>query len=314
MSSVACILDASHEKEWQNFCELVSGTDIYFSAKYHQLCEINNEGEARLFAFSDGGNVFIYPFMLTKGSSHDSLKIKTAYGYTGPLSNSMNSEFLHCAWSEFENWSVRKGVKLEFVRFHPLFSNQKFAPSDMKVVLDRHTISLNLSGNREDLIGRYSSLHKRNLKKSQSYKFDFTDCSMNEFKALYFETMERNNASEFYFFNRDYFEWLNTNLIGNFRIFCVRLNNQAVAAAIFLFGPDYIHYHLGGSKIEFQNHRANNALMHNVALWAQENGRVKLHLGGGRTNSESDNLFRFKKTIGDTYEDFYIGERARNFS
>ena len=50
-----------------------------------------------------------------------------------------------------------------------------------------------------------------------------------------------------------------------------------------------------------------------ITLWGKENGYNVIHNGGGRTNSEEDSLYKFKKQFAqNTKFDFYIGKNIWN--
>ena len=61
----------------------------------------------------------------------------------------------------------------------------------------------------------------------------------------------------------------------------VHLQNRIIAAAIFLFCNNYLHYHLGCSDQKYLKMAPNHLLFHESALWGKRKGFTKLHLGGG---------------------------------
>ena len=54
-------------------------------------------------------------------------------------------------------------------------------------------------------------------------------------------------------------------------------------------------------------------LRYAVTVWGKENGYKLIHHGGGRSNSEEDSLYLFKKNFAKLYDtDFYIGKKIWN--
>ena len=74
----------------------------------------------------------------------------------------------------------------------------------------------------------------------------------------------------------------------------------------------YFHYHFAGSKKEFLNLSPNNLLLWEGIKLGRNLGCKRMHLGGGREDSEDDNLLRFKGRYSSERNDFYIGKRIHN--
>ena len=80
---------------------------------------------------------------------------------------------------------------------------------------------------------------------------------------------------------------------------------------MFMCGDEYMHYHLSSTNPEFYSYAANNLILARAIEYGRENGLKWLHLGGGLSSSEKDNLFRFKRSFGRTdnnLKDFYLGK------
>ncbi|MCW2548513.1 MAG: family N-acetyltransferase [Mycobacterium sp.] len=67
----------------------------------------------------------------------------------------------------------------------------------------------------------------------------------------------------------------------------------------------FLHYHLAGSDPDGAVMGSNNLMMWTAAELAFDQGLGRLHLGGGR--AESDGLARFKSTFGAETRDFHVG-------
>ena len=118
--------------------------------------------------------------------------------------------------------------------------------------------------------------------------------------------MSHLNASQMYYFNPEYFRTFQKELASSTDLLFVEKDDNPIAAALFLKGSKFYHYHLGGSLLEYRNDRPNNLLFHEASLRASYLGLEKLHLGGGRTTGEEDSLFKFKQTFSQSLSPFYI--------
>ena len=80
---------------------------------------------------------------------------------------------------------------------------------------------------------------------------------------------------------------------------------------MFMCGDEYMHYHLSSTNPEFYSYAANNLILATAIEYGREQGLKWLHLGGGLSSSEKDNLFKFKRNFGRTdsnLKDFYLGK------
>ena len=114
--------------EWQSALDAFGSTDIYFSWQYHHLCQIDTGREARAFYASDGENRLFFPFLLKQIEGTAFHDFETCYGYSGPLSNTTDSEILEKLWRPFFDWCETAGIIAGFIRCHPLLSTENFLP------------------------------------------------------------------------------------------------------------------------------------------------------------------------------------------
>ena len=116
--------------------------------------------------------------------------------------------------------------------------------------------------------------------------------SYQDFLPIYEETMNKDNADDYYYFEEEYFK-SQRELSDNACIFYAMFDGKPIAAAIMYYNDRFIHYHLAGTITEYRKYAPSNLLLYETACWASEKGIKKFHLGGGIT--QDDNLFGFKK-------------------
>ena len=121
-----------------------------------------------------------------------------------------------------------------------------------------------------------------------------------------------NRASEMYFFSDEYFERFKEKLKGKYVIASCLINEEVVSSLLVIFGTEYAHCHLIGTKKDKKQIGVNNLLHHKVIDWCKNKGFSQLHIGGGRSNSDEDSLLRFKKNFSDKISYFFVGERVIN--
>ena len=134
--------------------------------------------------------------------------------------------------------------------------------------------------------------------------------NLDSFIELYYATLNKNEASDYYYFGKEYFEKLK-NIEGcNLVLINGYVDGKIIASSVFMCSEKYMHYHLSATNPEFYSYAANNLILACAIEYGMEHGMKWLHLGGGLSGSEKDNLFRFKRSFGRTennLKDFYLG-------
>jgi hypothetical protein len=317
------VLDTADSESWCCLLNRLPEGDIYFLPEYHRAYELNGDGTPHAYVAEENDGLLFYPFMVRPIERIGSeplgerwYDIETVYGYSGPLCTTTDPSFLARAWEPFSTWCEEKRIVAEFIRFNPLVGNQRYVNSACSVAADRETVSLRLDCSEEELWNGYPSIQRNMVRKALKRGLICVEKPIVEglsaFRLLYDETMRRVEASHYYLFSDAYFSHLCTALRDKVKLFAVLDGGRTAAAALFFLHNDRIHYHLAGSDARYSMYGPNNALIHGVALWGLRNGLRYFHLGGGRTPSPSDSLFRFKASISRLRFPFYIGKRIHD--
>jgi serine/alanine adding enzyme len=316
------VLSADDAVAWGEAVAGIGGGDPYFDLDYHAAYDYDG-GRSYLYVHRDGGGrTLVYPFRLhpIRAVGDETLDgtladIETVYGYSGPLADNDDPDFLRQAWDGFSQWAAEHRVVSEFCRFHPLMGAERFAAPDMRVIHDRETVTVNLECGEAALWASYESVLRNRVRKAQAAglicRKGRGERDMEVFRVLYEETMRMLDARSFYLFPESYYADL-ARMGDRLRLFLVESGGAAIAGAIFLVGGGSIHYHLGGSRPDSRALAPNNLLFHTVARWGQDHGLRRLFLGGGRTNRADDELLRFKRRFSPAATPFFMGKRVWN--
>lgn len=289
-------------------------TDIYFTEEYHKLYA-SSEEIPLAFVYEEGERIMVFPFLSRDSVIYDGTLVKdfeTAYGYGGPISNTSDQKFREKALKVFYKELKSANYLAGFVRFHPLLNNTGEFESIGRLIHDRKTIAIDLSGSANDvwmmeIHTKNRNVIKRGIKEGLEFEADYSYNSLEDFILLYNSTMNKVKADDFYYFGKDYFSKFKTLFPDSF-IGSVRHGGQMIAAAIFFYKGAYGHYHLAGSDIDYLKLSPNNFLLWRAAIEIQRQGVKFLHLGGGTNADEANSLFQFKKKFSKKEYDFYIGK------
>ncbi|MGQ3376829.1 peptidoglycan bridge formation glycyltransferase FemA/FemB family protein [Priestia endophytica] len=301
-------------------------SDIYFDDNYGKLYERVENGEAAIFDFSGRygriKNQFIkreIPISIIKSEQY--YDIVTPYGYGGPLIidclPSKKKELLKEYHNAFMQYCIQNNIVSEFVRFHPIEENAHDFTSIYDISCLRKTLGTNLRDYEEPTLTEFSKSCRKNIRKALNKGVTFeiieNPCDIGEFKDIYYSTMRRNKATEYYYFDEQYFSDAIKYFQENIIIVKAIYNNQTIAQGFYFVYKDMIHTHLSGTLTEYLYLSPAYVLRYAVTLWGKEKGYDIIHHGGGRSNSDEDSLFKFKKSFAkNTSFDFYVGKKIWN--
>jgi hypothetical protein len=313
----SAFIPASDEEKWARTLAAAGPFDIYHTAAYHRLSEIDTGRTALAYFHRVDGHALFYPFLIAPVSPSLTegrilYDIESVYGYSGPLATTGDRNILERLWAPFRDWAKTHGVIAEMTRFHPLLETQKYAASATRLFLNRETLYLDLSLGEEETWAAYPDKQRNQIRQARRHGLTVRLGSPAEigtaFVPIYEQTMKHLAASDRYFFNTAYFAYLQKNLADQTDLYLVEKEADLLAAALFLKGPEIYHYHLAGSRPEFRQYRPNNLLIHEAGERGRRLGYRRLHLGGGRTTAADDPLFKFKASFRARPVAWHIGE------
>jgi serine/alanine adding enzyme len=246
--------------------------DAYYRRPYVEAAALLDRG--RPFLLEHDGAFFA-------GIERDEPRdVVTPYGYGGPTADGF--------WDAYEEWARERGAVTTFVRFHPLYGNQRGAPIHVDELAP--TVAWRLEPERDLLAGLHFK-HRNKVTKAEKAGSTVTQHDgLGEFVPLYEDTMRRLDADAFYFFEPAYWERLGELPLVRFD---AELDGEVVASALCLATPPWLHYHLSGTTDAGRSTGSSTLVLLEAARWAQANGYERFHLGGGLGGRE-DSLHHFK--------------------
>lgn len=300
--------------------------DIYFEPDYGKLYENMENGERVFYEHSNEygtiTNLFIkrkIPIDLKDGITY--FDITTPYGYGGPIINNVvnnnKKKLIDSYITSFNKYCKENNIITEFIRFHPVINNASDFEKSYVTTFLRNTVGTNLSITDNPILTELSKSARKNvrksLKKGVTYEVDVEPSSLDDFIEIYYSTMNRNQADDYYYFSKDYFE----NALKYFKknIITVKAfyEDQLIAMGFYFKYKKYLHTHLSGTLSEYLYLSPAYVLRHALIEWGKENNYNLIHHGGGKTNNKDDGLYKFKERFSkDTKFEFYIGKKIWN--
>lgn len=299
------------KEDWAYALKKIDTYDFYHTYDYHHLSKLDNQ-KPILLEYIEDDKVIIIPFLLRKIFDTAYYDLTSVYGYSGPLVKNSdatfdNSKFTNALKLFFKNYNI---VSI-FSRLHPFFQNQDFVLCNLGEIKQLgKLVNIDLTKDITEQRMSFSKTTKRYLNKTRKIcyvKSEVTEDSIDIFKDLYYENMDRVNAQEHYYFSKDYIvEFLNSNDFDAEILFAViEETNEIISGAIMVKTNNIIQYHISGTRNEYLHLTPIRILIDEMRIKGTEQGYTFFNLGGG-LGSEEDSLFNFKASFSKDFKNFKI--------
>lgn len=290
--------------------------DVYHLPKYVALDAKRTKTLPKAFLLEGEECIFFVPYLLRSctdvnpTSQAKIYDVVSPYGYPGILvcESGMNKPgFVDFAWQKFERTLRDRNVCSAFLRLHPILNEKIGITSKMDLQDNGSTISIDLTLDEDRIWAKTRRGHQSTINKCIRLGFtartvSFTEY-IDEFIAIYEETMDRVLAEDVYYFSREYFTELSE--LGNkIHLGIVESESEIICACLFFESCGIVQAHLGGTKTEFLKYSPFNLLLHHMRLWAKDRGNRYLHMGGG-VNGKKDDLYTFKSGFSKQRHQFF---------
>lgn len=327
--------------------------DIYQHPAYLRAAALHESGEPVAFFAQNDAGALLVPLLLRNISGTSQQDATSPYGYPAPVWSAADPAPHVAAF--FDALREREIVSA-FLRLHPLLPSvgdiggaQPGEPVSSCLVEHGPTVWLDRRPQRDDepseqqddepgkkdermrdgrsrgMLERTRPDHRSDIRRllREGYRVELrrpdAPGMMDTFCNVYTATMDRVNASPFYYFSDAYFEAWATDLADHADLALVRDGSGDVAAAgLFTRYQQWMQFHLSGTAAAHRTYAPTKLMLHRMrdATWtaAQRTDGAGstlpggeptiLHLGGG-LNAATDSLFDFKAGFSDRRATFF---------
>ncbi|MBI2824132.1 MAG: GNAT family N-acetyltransferase [Planctomycetia bacterium] len=293
------------DAEWGEFLGGVRH-DFYHLPSYARLSAPFDGGRPEAVLFRQGSRYFFLPYVVRPlsqlrwlGSEGDELfDIVSPYGYPGPLA-SPDSRFVTDAIGQWRAAMRDRGAVSGFIRLHPLIeADHEALAAHGELVSRGRTVSIDLTLSPDEMWSQTSQTHRNEISKARraglTALMDSRLVNMPTFLAMYYETMDRAAASQYYYFREGYFSELRDALGDSLSLCLVRdPEGQVLCGGLFTECCGIVQYHLSATFSAALRQHPAKLMLDYVRKWAKERGNTVMHLGGGM-GAREDSLFSFK--------------------
>ena len=317
------IISIGEAEKWDGIVKSFKNYDAYYLSGYSKGFQLHGDGEPHLFYYDDGYMRAMNVVMKRDVSQDENFAGKvpensyfdltTPYGYGGfLLEGKITENSLKRLDKEYSSSCRDCGIISEFVRFQPVLRNSEALGNVYKITCLSKTISIALDS-REQIWNNLTSRNRNMVRKAQRFGIEIywgRNAELyKEFVQMYNVTMDKDNATDYYYFEDDFYNSILNDFKYNSFMFYAVYQGKKIAMSIILFANKQMHYHLSSSDREYQHLAPTNLLLYEAACWGSENGYKTFHLGGGLGSSE-DGLFKFKSSFNRNSDNiFAIGRK-----
>lgn len=304
------IIENSSQR-WSEFVRKADIYDFHHTAYFHK---IDTNFVSKLLLFSDDSNFVALPIVIRPIEGTEFCDLTSVYGYAGPVyhfDQGYNiAELLDFFKKCFIDFCKEHNIVSVFSRLHPLI-DQKSIIRDVGEIVDLNkTVSINLTLSLEEQRREYRKSLKSELnqlrRKAIVVREANTQKEIDQFIAIYYETMDRVGATSNYYFSQEYFhEFLNTSQFEVKLLVAVK-NDHVVAGAIFTLTEKIMQYHLAGTAEEVIQETPMKLILDEARILGSKSSVESLHLGGGVGGHDDDSLFQFKSGFSKDFKQFSV--------
>jgi len=291
----------SEKAKWLELFARWDRSEVSAHPDYLRLFASGTESVICLF-YGDESDFALFPLIFRPlstlawvGERNDWCDLVSPYGYGGPFVQGSPDQDKF--WDAFEDWARSQKVVSLFVRLG-LFPDQ-LLPFRGEVEYKYDNVVVPLTSSLDTLWREFDHKVRKNVTRAKNENLRvITDPDgryLNEFLDIYYGTMERRSASEGYYFPREFFSDLVTNLSGGIRFFHVLDVDRIISTELVLVSAEHIYSFLGGTHSDAFAKRPNDLLKYAIIEWGIENQKKAFVLGGGY--EPDDGIFRYKRSF-----------------
>lgn len=291
----------SEEDRWLRLLKSWQSIEVFANPNYASLFARSCDRVLCAVSEQEHG-IVVFPFLLRplraelwNKNGPEVYDIINPYGYGGPyFKGDVDADKF---WDAFDSWALNSKVVSTFARLS-LFDDQ-IIPFRGNVVQKSLNVIRRLDLDLESIWMEYEHKVRKNVKKALrmgvEIELDWGGRRLNEFMQIYYATMQRRNASQYYYFNDGFFRHIIDKLGEQACFFHAIYEDKVISTELVLISEENMYSYLGGTLADFFDLRPNDLLKHNIILWGHENHKKCFILGGGY--EENDGIYHYKKAF-----------------
>ena len=288
---------------------IVNKSIVHFTRNYCSAFKEHGDGEPVLFYIEKGDNrayqvMFKRKINTNIGEYYDLI---SPYGYGGWI---IDRDYDSSMFEEYIEFCQKDNIVCEFERFDLFRTDVSKYYGNIKYV--SHNVVKKIDSNDAQIFDDMERRARKNVRKAlkNELKVIIDDRLeyFEDFMKIYYLTMDRNNASDSYYFDKEFFEIITKE---NSKLFHVLYKDQIISTELVIYDKLCCYSYLGGTLNEYFNLRPNEIMKYEVMKWGHSQGLKYFVLGGGY--GTDDGIFMYKKGLAPNgIYNFFVGSKIFN--
>src|SRR5690606_15166901 len=246
----------NNSPKWTDIIKQATIHDFHQTAYFHK---IDTNFVSKLLLFSDRDNFIALPVVIRPIESTDFFDITSVYGYSGPVYKFNEGYDIYNLKAFFKTNFIEfcksENIVSVFSRLHPLINQDLIIDGLGEIVNLNKTVAIDLTKSADEQRKEYRKSLKSELNQLRRKEIVVREATTKEeidaFIAIYYETMDRVEATANYYFSKEYFyEFLNNQDFDAKLLIAVK-DKKVIAGAIFTLTDKIMQYHLAGTTEEY---------------------------------------------------------------
>ena len=262
----------------------------------------------------EGGHALRHAFAVCAIGNTGLFDIEPLEGYAGPLTTlDAPADFLIEALRRYSTFCREHGIVGELMRFNPILRNHlvlEGLSTDLVLLASKPVVYLPVHADDPARMSAYPRATRNMVRAGHRHSrlstLEKAPDVWAQFRLLFDRSLEATGTPPQWQLSPDLSERLRRD--PHFVLVGAVQEERVVSAAIALLHPSTSYYFRAAGVRDADTRRgASNAVVHEIARAAAAAGAARVGLGGGRTASLTDSLFRFKRSVGRDVLPFSIG-------
>ena len=300
------------QDKWNGLLKEIGDFDFYHTFDYHVI-EKSKSQTPILLKYTENNIVIGLPLLIRKIRNTKYYDATSVYGYAGPISKGVDVSFDNVLFTKtIVDYFITNNIVSVFSRINPFINYQKNILINCgEIVNQGKIVYIDLSLEEVNQIKKYQKRLRTYINKARKQCFISKAESkddIKEFMAIYYENMERVNATKHYFFGEDYFKGIMESNDFETEIYLAKdpSSGNTMAGCMFVTMNKIVHYHLSGCKKEYLDVAPVKFLIDNMRIVSTKKELHYFNLGGGLGAYHEDSLFRFKSSFSKDFSEFNL--------
>ncbi|TXE11675.1 GNAT family N-acetyltransferase [Seonamhaeicola algicola] len=305
-------LDIITEKNaWDRILKNIQTYDVYHTYNYHHATK-HEAHQAVLLVYTTNTSTIALPLLLRPIEGTPYFDATSVYGYVGPLaSGNLQPDTLKDFKQLLQAFFEKKHIVSVFSRLHPFVAQTAMLDGMGTTTHIGNVVNIDITLPVDTQRTLFSKTTKRYLNKCYKQfhvKTGKTAADIAAFMALYYENMDRVQATKAYYFSEAYFQKLleSTDFDTQLLMAIDNTTNTVAAAALMIQTNTIVQYHLSGTNAAYLHLSPIRLLIDTMRIKATEAQCTHFNLGGGLGGSSDDALFNFKASFSKDFKAFKV--------